>query len=196
MSHEPHVPNVHEDALRAYGLTYPGATEDSPWGHIALKVKGKTFAWLNSDAVNGFGITVKLPESRDGALMMPFATPTGYGLGKSGWVSCNFRQDQTPPVDILKKWMDESYRAVAPKKLVEQLQAQNGQGRTMDTSMKTEKPATRKSTGTRKQHGDKLGAATKKAAAKKKPSGGRVASKVKAAVKKATPKKAAKKKVR
>lgn len=34
------------DALREQGLGYPESTEDFPWGHRALKVKGKAFAFL------------------------------------------------------------------------------------------------------------------------------------------------------
>ena len=47
--------------------------------------------------------------------MLPFTEPTGYGLGKSGWVTAKF--DDTPPLPLLKEWLDESYRAQAPKKL-------------------------------------------------------------------------------
>jgi len=51
-------------------------------------------------------------------LTLPFAIPTGYGLGKSGWVTATFTLKDTPPLDLLKDWIDESYRAQAPKKLV------------------------------------------------------------------------------
>jgi hypothetical protein len=44
-----------------------------------------------------------------------------YGLGKSGWVSAKFADGDKPPVDMLKAWIDESYRAQAPKKLVKTL---------------------------------------------------------------------------
>ena len=32
------------------------------------------------------------------ALLLPFATPTGYGLGKSGWVSARFAPSDDPPL--------------------------------------------------------------------------------------------------
>jgi hypothetical protein len=32
-------------------------------------------------------------------------------------VSANFAKDQAIPVDLLKQWIDESYRAQAPKRL-------------------------------------------------------------------------------
>ena len=73
--------------LRAFGLAYPGAHTKSPWpGHLDLAVNDKTFAYLSLEG-EPFGISCKLPRSSDVALMLPFAKPTGYGLGKSGWVS-------------------------------------------------------------------------------------------------------------
>ena len=61
--------------------------------------------------------------SREAALKHAFASPTGYGLGKSGWVSMNFDGHELPPVDTFKRWILESYRTVAPKKLIAELEA-------------------------------------------------------------------------
>jgi predicted DNA-binding protein (MmcQ/YjbR family) len=87
-----------------------------------MKVKGKAFIFMGHEH-GGLGLSVKLPQSNAAALMMPFATPTGYGLGKSGWVSAEFPKGKQPPMEMLRQWLDESYRAVAPKKLVAQLEA-------------------------------------------------------------------------
>ena len=107
--------------LRAFGLSYPGAHTKSPWpGHLDLAVKDKTFAYLSVEG-EPLGISCKLPQSHAAALMLPFTEPTAYGLGKSGWVSAKFARGETPPVDMLKAWIDESYRAQAPKKLVASL---------------------------------------------------------------------------
>jgi predicted DNA-binding protein (MmcQ/YjbR family) len=103
------------EELRAYGLSLPEATEDHPWGHSALKVRTKTFCWL--DKKDGLSATVKLPVSRDFAAMFDWTEPTGYGLARSGWITARFGPDDTPDLDLLKRWMTESYRAVAPKKL-------------------------------------------------------------------------------
>jgi len=107
--------------LRAFGLAYPGAHTKSPWpGHLDLAVKDKTFAYLSVEG-EPFGISCKLPHSSAVALMLPFTQPTAYGLGKSGWVSAKFGKGEQVPVDLLKSWIDESYRAQAPKKLVASL---------------------------------------------------------------------------
>jgi predicted DNA-binding protein (MmcQ/YjbR family) len=108
--------------VRRAALRYPETREDHPWGESAIKVKGKTFVFmgLNDDRL---GLSVKLPRSREFALEYPFTEPTGYGLGKSGWVTAWFAPKDAPPLDILEAWIDESFRAVAPKKLVAGMEA-------------------------------------------------------------------------
>lgn len=104
-------------ALRAFGLAYPGAHTKSPWpGHLDLAVADKTFAYLSLEG-EPLRVSCKLPRSGALALMLPFVTPAAYGLGKSGWVAADFG-DQPPDIDMLKAWLDESYRAQAPKKLL------------------------------------------------------------------------------
>jgi predicted DNA-binding protein (MmcQ/YjbR family) len=105
-----------EASLRKAGLAYPETREDHPWGERAIKVRGKMFL-LMSFGDDGFHVTVKLPQSNQQALSLPFASPTGYGLGRSGWVSSHFTAARQIPVDLIHEWIDESYRAVAPKKL-------------------------------------------------------------------------------
>lgn len=112
--------------LRQFALALPEATEDFPWGERVAKVKGKVFVFLGADPVpgSGMGFSVKLPVSAEEALDLPFTEPTGYGLGKSGWVTARFEPKDEPPVEILEGWILESYRAVAPKKLVMDLDSQ------------------------------------------------------------------------
>ncbi len=117
----PHHPTLL--ALREFGLAYPGAHTKSPWpGHLDLAVNDKTFTYLSVDG-EPLRISCKLPTSSGLALTMPFTEPTAYGLGKSGWVSATFKDSDTPPVELLKLWIDESYRAQAPKKFLKQLGA-------------------------------------------------------------------------
>lgn len=103
-------------ALRAVAATYPEAYEEYPWGEVAAKVKGKAFMFMHAGAE--LSMSCKLPSSHEMALMLPFASPTGYGLGKSGWVTSRFGPEDELPLELLRQWLDESYRAIAPKKLV------------------------------------------------------------------------------
>jgi predicted DNA-binding protein (MmcQ/YjbR family) len=97
--------------LRAFGLGYPGAHRKSPWpGHDDLAVNDKTFAYLSAEG-EPFSISFKLPYTSHEALKLPFAKPTGYGLGRSGWVTLEPGAGEMPPIEMLESWIDESYRA-------------------------------------------------------------------------------------
>jgi predicted DNA-binding protein (MmcQ/YjbR family) len=109
-----------EAALRAFALAYPEATEDFPWGERALKVRGKVFVFMSRDAPE-LSLSVKLPASAEGALQLPFCEPTHYGLGRSGWITASFGAGRKAPLDVLRSWIDESYRAIAPRRLVASL---------------------------------------------------------------------------
>jgi predicted DNA-binding protein (MmcQ/YjbR family) len=116
-----------EAALRRHALSYPETNEEFPWGHRAFKVKGKAFLFV-SFWEGKLGLSVKLPLSGRVALTFPFAEPTGYGLGKSGWVSARFSDADDIPLHMLEEWIDESFRAVAPKKVVARLDAAGADG--------------------------------------------------------------------
>ncbi|WP_164017442.1 MmcQ/YjbR family DNA-binding protein [Pyxidicoccus trucidator] len=106
-----------EDRLREVMLALPEATEDFPWGHRAAKVKGKMFAILVLEDA-GLTVTTKLPDSNEAALTLPFTAPTGYGMGKSGWVTSTFKVGDDVPVELLGQWVHESFRAVAPQRVL------------------------------------------------------------------------------
>ncbi len=109
------------DRLRAFALSLPGATEEFPWGESVAKVSGKVFVFLGSETASGQRrVTVKLDESHGHALSVEGAQPTGYGLGRSGWVTLPLRASGVT-IGLLRDWVEESYRIVAPKKLVAEL---------------------------------------------------------------------------
>jgi predicted DNA-binding protein (MmcQ/YjbR family) len=109
-----------EEELRSFALRFPLTREDHPWGHSAFKVKDKVFLFLGLDE-KGLSLSVKLPESRFDALELPFCEPTHYGMGKHGWVTAAFGPHARPPLDMIKAWVTESFRAIAPKKVVAEL---------------------------------------------------------------------------
>jgi predicted DNA-binding protein (MmcQ/YjbR family) len=102
--------------LMAFALRYREAVLDHPWGEDVVKVRGKIFGFFGVAAPE-LGIGVKLPESGAFALSQPFVKPSGHGLGRAGWVSAQFGAKEPAPLDVLRDWIDESYRAVAPRTL-------------------------------------------------------------------------------
>jgi predicted DNA-binding protein (MmcQ/YjbR family) len=106
--------------LRAYALKFPEANEDFPWGERVIKVRGKIFVFF-ATGDGGLRVSVKLPTSFEMALTLPFTAPTRYGLGRAKWITARFAAHEAPPVDLLQGWIEQSYRAVAPKSLVRTL---------------------------------------------------------------------------
>ena len=109
-----------ESALRDRALAYPGAEEAFPWGERAIKVNGKAFLFMRREEKE-LSFSVKLPRTSVQALVFPFASPTGYGLGRHGWVTIRLVTIPKDLVEQCMEWLDESYRAVAPKRAIEQL---------------------------------------------------------------------------
>ena len=115
-----HAAKRSEATLREFALSYPETHEEFPWGERVVKVRNKVFVFMGAGD-EGLSLSVKLPDSHRFALSLPFTKPTGYGLGRSGWVSARFGPDEEPPIHLLREWIDESYRAIAPKKVVARL---------------------------------------------------------------------------
>jgi predicted DNA-binding protein (MmcQ/YjbR family) len=111
--------SLHEQ-LRAFAFGLPEAWEDHPWGESVAKVGKKVFVFFGeSEPADGAAnLSVKLPDSYDEAMAMPFTETTGYGLDRGKWVSIHAPADA--PVEMLTEWIQESYRAVAPKALLRQ----------------------------------------------------------------------------
>ena len=108
------------ETLLAFALSLPEAIEEHPWGEDVVKVRGKIFVFVGTAASKR--ISVKLAESHAHALATDGAEPTGYGLGKAGWVTVPIRAPGVSP-GVLRDWVEESYRIVAPKRLVAELDA-------------------------------------------------------------------------
>jgi predicted DNA-binding protein (MmcQ/YjbR family) len=107
--------------LRDFAFGLPEAWEDHPWGESVAKVGKKVFVFFGSTDDDGpFGFSVKLPTSNDEALALLFTQPTGYGLDRGHWVTV--RPPDDAPLEMLLAWIEESYRTVAPKALVQQLE--------------------------------------------------------------------------
>lgn len=116
--------NDSAQAMLDFVLTLPETWLDHPWGEPAVKVRKKIVVMLTDVAHLRFAL--KLPESASDALESEFAEPTGYGLGKSGWVTFTVPAGQEPPLEMLEAYVLEAYCAVAPKTLVKKMLAEMG----------------------------------------------------------------------
>ncbi|MGW7369853.1 MmcQ/YjbR family DNA-binding protein [Streptomyces sp. NPDC054841] len=114
------------EKVRSFALGLPGAAEEFPWGETVVKVNKKIFVFMGvDDGSHPLGIGVKLKDEamHAHALSCPGAEPSGYGLGKAGWVRIPRARKGAPTADVLCDWVAESYRTIATKKLIAVLDA-------------------------------------------------------------------------
>jgi predicted DNA-binding protein (MmcQ/YjbR family) len=86
-------------------------------GEPTFRVNNKNFVFSGHDAE---GISVKLPKEEAEAVVAtdPLAEPTGYGLGRHGWVSVKIPPNANAGRwRQIEEWVRTSYTMVAPKKL-------------------------------------------------------------------------------
>lgn len=108
--------------LAEFALSLPEAWEDTPWDSTPVtKVRKKIFVFHSGG--DDPGISVKLIESLDHGLSLPGASPVGYGLGRHGWTYIPLGDAGPDEAELMLDFIEESYRAVAPKTLVKQLDA-------------------------------------------------------------------------
>jgi hypothetical protein len=104
--------------LRELALRYPEAEEGIACAGTAIekrtiKVRSKAFLFLGTaDAM------LKLGDSLAEAAKLAAKEPELYKTGAKGWVTVKIDADASPPFDVLARWIDESYRLLAPEQLV------------------------------------------------------------------------------
>lgn len=89
------------------------AWDDQP----TFRVRGKNFVFCDAEAER---LTVKLPHDEAAAVVAtdPAAEPTGYGLGRHGWITVAVPADSTDDRwEQVTEWVRTSYTLVAPKRL-------------------------------------------------------------------------------
>jgi hypothetical protein len=131
---EPNPESKLTKLLRKAALRYPLVEEGIACKGTALecsafKVGNKTFLF-----VGGKEMKIKLGESLLEAGMLAARTPKLFQVGATGWVK--FSPDESPPLDLLERVIDESFRWFVPKQLVT---AREERGQAKADSCKTAK---------------------------------------------------------
>jgi hypothetical protein len=99
-------------ALRRAALRHPDTHEGISCEGTSLekrtvKAHRKAFVFLGVADV-----MVKLRESLPEARRLARKEPDRYRAGAHGWVKASFAEDEEPPLALLQRWIDESYRLV------------------------------------------------------------------------------------
>src|SRR4051794_10999500 len=94
-------------------------------GEPTFRVRGKNFVFTDQEAT---GLGVKLPKEEAAAVVAtdPAVEPSGYGLGRHGWVRVTVGRDTD--WRQLEEWVRTSYTLVAPKTLARIVLDEDGAG--------------------------------------------------------------------
>lgn len=90
-------------------------------GEPTFRVNGKNFVFANHDATS---LSLKLPKEEAAAVVATddLAEPTGYGLGRAGWISVALPgRVSAARWQEVEEWVRTSYTLVAPKRLAKQV---------------------------------------------------------------------------
>ena len=100
-------------ALRKVALRYPGteegvACEGTPIESRTVKARNKAFLFLTLGHAR-----LKLRESLPEATRLALKKPDQFQVGSGGWVKASLTADGSTPLDVLERWIGESYRVMA-----------------------------------------------------------------------------------
>ncbi len=111
--------------LRRVALGYPQAELGVACPGTALEsstVKARDKAFLFMSGVGpSYTVRLKLCQSQSEAMQLAATEPGRYKVGAHGWTTISFSDSEPPPIELMKRWIDESYRAIADKKLLAML---------------------------------------------------------------------------
>lgn len=124
----PQHPQVHIDPrildqLRKICLDLPETHESEAFGAPTFQVRVKNFAMTHRGRDDRPNVWVKAAPGRQEAMADAF--PDRYFrppyLGHNGWIGCRLDDGAMPDWDEIEDLVIESYRLIAPKRLVKQL---------------------------------------------------------------------------
>ena len=68
-----------------------------------------------------YEVRLKLKDSLTEAKKLAKKDPDQYEVGGIGWVKVTYSRDKSPPRGLMERWIDESFRLLAPKAVVTEL---------------------------------------------------------------------------
>lgn len=123
------MPPTNMERLEAIALALPEAVrvDIEAWeGEPTFRVRKKNFVFTDPEVT---GISVKLPKDEAEAVVATDrgAAPTGYGLGRHGWVSVSIAEDADDERwEQIREWVRTSFTMVAPKALARVVLEEDG----------------------------------------------------------------------
>lgn len=129
------------DRLLSIVLSLPEAYEDRPWGSVHCKVAGKIFVSWGRLPSGEVSVGFKTDKTLQSMLLAsdPRFSMAAY-VGKHGWV--DMKIGKKPNWAEVEQFIKDSYRLIAPKKLVKHLDsADPGAAASKKTDPSPKRPA-------------------------------------------------------
>ena len=108
------------ERLRRQALELPGVEEGSSCVNRAFKAGGKNFAFVG-ERQGACTLRLKLADALPEIHRLAERHPDRYEVGTAGWTLVTFPPDDPPADDETARWIVESYRLLAPKRLSAEL---------------------------------------------------------------------------
>ena len=116
-------------AIRKLALSYPEVEETPSCVNRAFKARKKSFLFLGMKDET-YSVRLKLSESLAEAERLAEKSPENYSVGMHGWTLVTLSHTKSPPRGLMKRWVDESFRLLAPKALTGESQSKSRETKT------------------------------------------------------------------
>ncbi len=93
-------------------------------GEPTFRVRGKAFIFTDPDA-RALSVKLSVEEATAVVATDVLAEPTGYGLGRHGWVSVEIGDGDDNRWEQVEEWVRTSYTLIAPKSLAKVVLAED-----------------------------------------------------------------------
>ncbi len=107
-------------AIRKLALAFPDVEESDSCVNRAFSAKKKNFLFLGMKD-DTYNLRLKLKGSIPEAESLAKEAPENYSVGLHGWTLITLPHAKNPPRGLMKRWIDESFRLIAPKATVAKL---------------------------------------------------------------------------
>ena len=109
-----------EKFIRETATSMPEVEVGAVCDKVAFKAGKKNFLFLGSDG-ESYDVKMKLKDSLAEANDLSAGQAGTISVGPSGWVELEFSKHKSLPKAVLKRWIEESFRLLVPKKISSKL---------------------------------------------------------------------------
>lgn len=103
-------------SIRQQALSYSDVTTGISCNQSSYKVGKGSFLFIGPGAKGiGYKAMFKLKDSIPQAIQLADGEPKRFEVGKTGWVTARFTEEEPLSKTIWKKWLLESYNLTRPK---------------------------------------------------------------------------------